>query len=103
MLITQRADETSKAVKTALFLPHQDVYPVTTEIDAECVMDRPVKLLGFKELKSKRGINFCRQHLWRLEQANKFPHRVQVGEHHIAWVEAEIDDYIAGRMAMRPS
>lgn len=64
-------------------------------------MNRPIKLLEFKELKSLRGINFSRQHLWRLEQAKKFPRRVPVGEHHIAWVESEIDDYIAARMAMR--
>jgi prophage regulatory protein len=66
-------------------------------------MERPVKLLGFNELKSTRGITFSRQHIWRLEQAKKFPIRVPVGEHHIGWVEAEIDAYIAEKIAARPN
>jgi predicted DNA-binding transcriptional regulator AlpA len=38
-----------------------------------------------------------------LEQANKFPRRVPVGEHHIAWADTEIDAYIAKRMTLRPN
>ncbi|MDP6270253.1 MAG: AlpA family phage regulatory protein [Alphaproteobacteria bacterium] len=40
-------------------------------------------------------------HLWRLERAGKFPRRVHLGANRVAWVEAEIDDWIAERLAAR--
>ena len=65
-------------------------------------MDGPPKrLLSYDELKSLKGIPFSRTHLWRLERDGKFPKRVPLGDNSIAWVEEEIDGYIAERMARR--
>jgi prophage regulatory protein len=61
----------------------------------------PRRLLRYDDLDAKRGIKFTRQHLSRLEAAGKFPKRVQVGAHHIAWVESEIDGYLEKIMAER--
>jgi predicted DNA-binding transcriptional regulator AlpA len=47
------------------------------------------------------GIRYTRQHLHRLEASNKFPKRVKIGEHSIAWVESEIDEYLEKRIAER--
>jgi prophage regulatory protein len=65
-------------------------------------MDRPPdRLLGFKELKSIYGIDFSRRYLYTLEQQKKFPHRVTMGEHRVAWVESEIGAYVAEKLAAR--
>jgi prophage regulatory protein len=62
----------------------------------------PIKILSFGELNATHGIRYSRQHLSRLENARKFPRRVPVGEHHIGWVETEIDAYLEKRLTMRP-
>ena len=46
-------------------------------------------------------VPFTIQHIYRLERAGKFPKRVRVGEHRVAWVLSEIEGYIAERMALR--
>jgi prophage regulatory protein len=48
-----------------------------------------------------RGIPLCRSQIWRLEKAGKFPKRVAVSAARCAWVEAEIDKWIADRIAAR--
>ncbi|SHH24917.1 Prophage CP4-57 regulatory protein (AlpA) [Bradyrhizobium erythrophlei] len=67
----------------------------------------PEKLLTYEELKSTRGIGFSRQHLHRLESQKQFPGRVQIGDHHIGWLAAEMDDWIearaAGRLGWKPN
>jgi prophage regulatory protein len=62
-----------------------------------------VKLLWYRDLKATRGINFSRRYLYTLEKQNKFPRRVPVGDHRVAWVESEIDDFLAGKLAARGS
>jgi predicted DNA-binding transcriptional regulator AlpA len=61
------------------------------------------KLLRFNELKSVKGIPFTRRHIDRMEANGDFPVRVAVGQHHVAWVESEIDEHIAELMAARPA
>lgn len=57
------------------------------------------RLIGRDELLAL--VPFTIQHIYRLEKAGKFPRRVQVGEHRVAWVLSEIETYIADRMARR--
>jgi prophage regulatory protein len=61
----------------------------------------PVKLLQFRDLKATRGIDFSRRYLYTLEAQKKFPRRVPMGEHRVAWVESEIDTYLAEKLAAR--
>jgi prophage regulatory protein len=61
---------------------------------------RPITLIGYQGLKA-RGIAYSRSHLWRLETACRFPRRVHVGKGRVAWVEHEVDDYLAGLAAAR--
>jgi prophage regulatory protein len=56
--------------------------------------------LRYADLK-KLGIGYSDQSLRRLEAANQFPKRVKIGERHVAWVKAEIDQYVADRIAAR--
>ena len=60
-----------------------------------------MRLLDRQGLKEK-GINYSATQLWRLMRAKKFPQQVKIGSEN-AWVEQEIDDFIASRVAARDS
>jgi prophage regulatory protein len=60
----------------------------------------PLRFVTTNDL-SRRGISFSRMHLRRLEDAGRFPRRVHLGENRIAWLEAEIDEWVAERLAER--
>ena len=60
---------------------------------------QPARLLPWSEV--ERRVPYTRQHLSRLENENLFPRRVQVGGNRVAWVEAEVDDWIEARAAER--
>jgi len=49
----------------------------------------------------EKGIRYSRQHLHRLILAGKFPKPVKIGDNRNAWIEAEVDAYIAARIAQR--
>jgi prophage regulatory protein len=57
-------------------------------------------LLTFDDLQA-RGIPLSAKQLARLERVGQFPQRVRVSEHRIAWLQSEIDRWIAERAAER--
>lgn len=57
-------------------------------------------LLSAADLKA-RGITIGRVQLWRLEKSGQFPRRVQVSPGRVAWVEKEIEEYIARKISKR--
>jgi prophage regulatory protein len=59
-----------------------------------------INLIDYSGLRAK-GITFSKTHLWRLVKAAKFPKPVKLGEGRNAWVESEIDRYIAQKVADR--
>jgi prophage regulatory protein len=48
-----------------------------------------------------RGITYSRFQLWRLEQEGRFPKRVRISPARVAWVETEIDEWLAAKVAER--
>lgn len=60
-----------------------------------------MKVILYADLKPQKGISHSKTQLWRLERAGKFPKRVQLSAGRHAWVEAEIDAFIAERIAAR--
>ena len=60
-----------------------------------------MRILNFDEMKREKGVPFSRAHVWRLEKAGKFPRRVRLGEVRHGWIDAEIDEWIASRIAAR--
>jgi prophage regulatory protein len=56
--------------------------------------------MNYKQLKDT-GINFSREHLWRLERANKFPRRIYLSPQKVAWFEDEIFGWLEQRAAER--
>lgn len=57
-------------------------------------------LLPYNSLQAK-GVIYSRMHLRRLERDGGFPKHVRVSANRIAWVEAEVDAWIAARIAER--
>jgi predicted DNA-binding transcriptional regulator AlpA len=60
-----------------------------------------MKLLSREDLAAK-GIRLNKATIWRKLKAGEFPRPIMVGNRH-AWVEREIDEYIAGLVAKRDS
>lgn len=58
------------------------------------------RLVSRRDLKS-RGIDYSNVHLLRLEAEGKFPKRLYLSPARVAWVENEIDDYLARCIAAR--
>jgi prophage regulatory protein len=59
-----------------------------------------MKLLDDDGLKAK-GVTYTKVHLWRLVKAGKFPPPIKIGNGRNAWVDHEIDQWIAERIAER--
>ncbi|MGH7037065.1 MAG: helix-turn-helix transcriptional regulator [Stellaceae bacterium] len=46
-------------------------------------------------------VGYSPMHIWRLEKAGRFPHRVKLGPNSVGWVAEEIDAWIEARIAER--
>ena len=57
-------------------------------------------LISYAALASK-GITYSKPTLWRKERAGTFPKRVPIGAARYAYVEAEIDAWVAALIASR--
>jgi len=60
-----------------------------------------VRLLSLKLLNADKGIPYTRAHLLRLMERGEFPRSIHLGPNRVAWIESEIDDWIAARVAAR--
>ena len=70
----------------------------------EYVMAKKQKLIPSGDLERMKGIKFSKVHLQRLTRAGKFPQPVRIGmgpNGRVAYVEEEIDKWIAERCAER--
>ena len=61
-----------------------------------------MKVLDYDGLKSK-GVPYSKPHLWRLVKAGRFPAPIKWGAARNGWVEEEIDQHIANKIAERDS
>lgn len=57
------------------------------------------KLISWKTVREK--VPFGRTKVWELAKDGGFPKPVQISPRRVAWVEAEIDAWIAARVAER--
>lgn len=62
-------------------------------------MSHPKQLICKKEL--TKLVKYSTQHIARLEKAGQFPKRLRLGQNRVAWVQAEIEDWIEERLAKR--
>jgi predicted DNA-binding transcriptional regulator AlpA len=69
----------------------------------------PEPLVIIRKSEASRRTGLSGVHMWRLEKVGRFPHRVQLSERAIGYLEHEIADWIharvkaAGRFTGRPS
>ena len=59
------------------------------------------RIIPFDDLHPKKGIPYSKTQIWRLEKRGQFPRRVRIGAGRHGWVESEIDQFIADRIAAR--
>ena len=64
-------------------------------------MQEDMQLVSKKELRSVFGIPYSFQHVGRLEKAGQFPRRILLGQNRVAWLRAEVEKWIADRVARR--
>jgi prophage regulatory protein len=60
-----------------------------------------MKLLAYDDLRPLKGVPYSKVQLWRKEKVGDFPKRVRLGGGRHGWVESEIDEWIAARIAAR--
>ena len=63
------------------------------------VVSRQSRLITKREL--CQIVPYTPQHILRLEKQGKFPRRVQVGPNRVAWLESEVEAWVAARVAER--
>ncbi len=63
-------------------------------------MTKHIRILDHAGLKD-RGVSFHPNHIRRLEKQGKFPKRVRLGPNRVGWVESEILQWLADRIAER--
>jgi len=59
-----------------------------------------MRLISADDLKAK-GIPFGKTKLWRMTKDGQFPKAVSLGYKSRAWVESEVDEWIASRIRDR--
>jgi prophage regulatory protein len=62
---------------------------------------KQIRLIIFQELRSVKGIAYSRMQLSRLMKAGIFPQAIRLSSSRIAWVEAEVDAWIAAKAEAR--
>jgi prophage regulatory protein len=60
-----------------------------------------MRLIPFADLRPKKGIPYCRDHTRRLSKVGRFPKPVPLSNRRIAYVEEEIDQWVAEKLAAR--
>ena len=60
-----------------------------------------MKIIRFRDLEPMKGIPWSRVHIARLVKAGRFPLHINIGDATIGWVEAEVDEWLAERVAER--
>ena len=60
-----------------------------------------LKLIDFKRLGPEKGISYSRDHLRRKVRRGEFPRPLAISSSRIAWLEADIDAWLAKKAAAR--
>jgi len=60
-----------------------------------------VRLIDFRSLGAVKGVNCSRDHLRRRWKAGEAPKPIPVSDRRIAWIEAEIDEWLANKAQAR--
>jgi prophage regulatory protein len=58
-----------------------------------------MKILSWKQVHEL--VLYCRQHVYRLEKAKRFPRRVKLGPNRVGWRESEVHEWLRERIEAR--
>ena len=61
----------------------------------------PKQVVSKKELRTVCGIPYSPQHIARLEKVGQFPKRIRLGQNRVAWLLAEVEEWLNVRIANR--
>jgi prophage regulatory protein len=88
--------ETMRAVERAETARGAHEGPTKPQTSGET---RPVRFIREAECRNRTSLS--RSQRWRLEREGRFPTRVPLSERTFGWVESEVADWIAARLAER--
>lgn len=60
-----------------------------------------MRLITMADLRAAKGVPYSRPHIYRLIDAGKFPKPLHIGGNRIAFLEAEIDEWIKSKLRER--
>jgi len=84
--------------RPSLFPTRVAVEQVLSDLLAE-LRRRGDRLLDAKQVSDRTTLS--RNTIWGLERAGAFPHRRQITANKVAWLESEVDAWVAGRPTVR--
>ncbi|WP_075709657.1 AlpA family transcriptional regulator [Vibrio panuliri] len=61
--------------------------------------ERPMRFLKLKEVMQKTALS--RSAIYRKMNDGEFPQSVSLGDRAVAWVESEVDEWMAGKLHKR--
>jgi prophage regulatory protein len=70
-------------------------------IDDNFTSRKPILIISPHELPKKKGISFSNPYRHELEKRGEFPKRVKLGARKYGYVDAEIDEWLKKRAALR--
>jgi prophage regulatory protein len=60
-----------------------------------------MRVIPYGRLSPDKGIKYCRDHLRKKCKAGEFPKPIQISDKRIAWIEDEIDAWLAAKLKAR--
>ncbi len=71
------------------------------EMMSEQQSEKPLRILSYPELKSRKGIRWSYMQVYRHVKARRFPAPITLGTRTVGWVEDEVDQWLRDRIAQR--
>jgi prophage regulatory protein len=60
-----------------------------------------MRVITYARLRPEKGIEYSRDHLRRKCAKDEFPKPIQISDKRIAWIEAEVDAWLAAKCQAR--
>ena len=60
-----------------------------------------MRVITYARLRPEKGIEYSRDHLRRKCAKDEFPKPIQISDKRIAWIEAEVDAWLAAKRQAR--
>lgn len=75
---------------------HMDLKPVRTTHDADTLNKRRIRMLRLAQVRELTGLGKTK--IYELQAEGDFPMRVKITKHSVAWIEDEVQAWLARRV-----